>query len=174
MVLTGTWSPATINTATAGTTTYTFTPTDACATTASITVVITALVTPTFDPVGPFCQNSTPTALPLISNNGINGTWSPATINTATAGTTTYTFTPTDACATTASITVTVTTLVTPTFDPIDHFVRTVLLLHYLLLLLMVLLVHGVLQRSILLLPVPLLIHLHQLMHVQQLLPSLL
>ena len=42
------------------------------------------------------------TALPLISNNGINGTWSPATINTAVAGTTTYTFTPTAACATTA------------------------------------------------------------------------
>src|SRR5688572_2097588 len=115
----GTWSPATINTATPGTTTYTFTPTDACATTASISVVITTLVTPTFDPVGPFCQNSTPTALPLISNNGVNGTWSPATINTSVAGSSTYTFTPTDACATTASISVVITTLVTPTFDPI-------------------------------------------------------
>src|SRR5436190_871070 len=118
----GTWSPATINTAVAGTTTYTFTPTDACATTASISVVITNLVTPTFDPVGPFCQNSTPTTLPLISNNGVNGTWSPATINTAVAGTTTYTFTPTDACATTASISVVITNLVKPTFDPVGPF----------------------------------------------------
>ena len=33
----------------------------------------------------------------MISNNGVTGTWSPATINTAVAGTTTYTFTPTDA-----------------------------------------------------------------------------
>ena len=61
------------------------------------TVTITTQVTPTFNPIGPLCQNSTPTALPLISNNGITGTWSPATINTAVAGTTTYTFTPTDA-----------------------------------------------------------------------------
>ena len=32
--------------------------------------------------------------LPSTSDNGISGTWSPATINTATAGTSTYTFTP--------------------------------------------------------------------------------
>ena len=39
------------------------------------------------------------------SNNGITGTWSPATINTAVAGTTTYTFTPADGqCATTATM----------------------------------------------------------------------
>ena len=114
----GTWSPATINTAVAGSSTYTFTPTDACATTAQLTVTITTLVTPTFDPIT-LCQNSTPTALPLISNNGVNGTWSPATINTAVAGSSTYTFTPTDACATTAQLTVTITTLVTPIFDPI-------------------------------------------------------
>ena len=30
----------------------------------------------------------------LLLTNGITGTWSPATINTATAGTVTYTFTP--------------------------------------------------------------------------------
>src|SRR5213078_4370006 len=121
--ITGSWSPATINTATAGTTTYTFTPTDAsqCATTASISVTVTPQVTPTFTAVGPLCQNSTAPALPLTSNNNITGVWSPATINTATAGTTTYTFTPTDAsqCATTASISVTVTPQVTPTFTAV-------------------------------------------------------
>src|SRR5205814_2077515 len=85
--ITGTWSPATINTSTAGTTTYTFTPTDAtqCATTASISVTVTPQVTPTFTAVGPLCQNSTAPALPGTSNNGITGSWSPATINTATA-----------------------------------------------------------------------------------------
>jgi hypothetical protein len=39
-------------------------------------------------------SNSTAPLLPGTSNNDITGTWSPATINTATAGTTTYTFTP--------------------------------------------------------------------------------
>ena len=66
-------------------------------------ITITPQVTPTFTQIGPLCQNSTAPALPATSNNGITGTWSPATINTATAGTTTYTFTPTDGqCATTA------------------------------------------------------------------------
>jgi hypothetical protein len=115
----GSWSPATISTATVGTTTYTFTSTDACATTASVSVTVTALVTPTFAPIGPLCQNSTAPALPGTSLNNFAGSWSPATISTATVGTTTYTFTSTDACATTASVSVTVTALVTPTFAPI-------------------------------------------------------
>jgi hypothetical protein len=132
--ITGTWSPLTINTAVAGTTTYTFTSTDAtqCATTASISVTVTPQVTPTFTAIGPLCQNSTAPALPGSSINGITGTWSPLTINTAVAGTTTYTFTSTDAtqCATTASISVTVTPQVTPTFTRSVHSVRTQLLLH--------------------------------------------
>jgi hypothetical protein len=94
--ITGTWNPATISTATAGTTTYTFTP-DAgqCATaTATVDVTVTGAVTPTFDPVGNLCIGATAPVLPAASNNGINGTWNPATISTAAAGTTTYTFTP--------------------------------------------------------------------------------
>src|SRR5204863_8598733 len=91
------WSPATINTATAATTTYTFTPTDAsqCATTASISVTVTPDRKSVVKGVGPLCHNSTAPALPGTSNNGITGSWSPATINTATAGTINYTFTPT-------------------------------------------------------------------------------
>ena len=93
--ITGTWIPATINTATAGTTTYTFTPTASqCA--ASV--------------YNGYCDHYTGhsnvysnwstvseqycTITACTSNNGITGTWSPATINTAAAGTTTYTFTP--------------------------------------------------------------------------------
>src|SRR5678810_263177 len=84
----GTWSPA-INTTT--TTTYTFTPVaGACANTATMTVTITPKVTPTFTQVGPVCSGTAFT-LPTTSDNGIDGTWSPA-INTTT--TTTYTFTP--------------------------------------------------------------------------------
>jgi hypothetical protein len=57
-------------------------------------------VAPTFTQIGPLCQNSIAPALPATSDNGFAGTWSPATISTATVGTTTYTFTPTDPCAT--------------------------------------------------------------------------
>jgi len=51
-------------------------------------------VAPTFNTYGPYCTGETPPSLPSVSLNGIAGTWSPATINTSTAGTTTYTFTP--------------------------------------------------------------------------------
>jgi hypothetical protein len=95
----GTWSPAVINTTALGTTTYTFTPTDPCAKIATMDIVISAQVTPTFTQIGPLCQNSTAPALPGTSSNGFAGTWSPSTINTANVGTTTYTFTPTDPCS---------------------------------------------------------------------------
>jgi hypothetical protein len=65
-----------------------------CAVNTTMIIVVTTQVTPTFTQLGPLCQNSAAPTLPLTSNNGITGTWSPATINTATAGTTTYTFTP--------------------------------------------------------------------------------
>ena len=44
-------------------------------------------------------KNATAPALPGFIHNGVTGTWSPATINTATAGTTTYTFTPSQVSA---------------------------------------------------------------------------
>ena len=76
--ITGTWSPATISTATAGTTTYTFTPAAGqCALPFTMNIVITTQITPTFTQLGPLCQNSTAPALPGTSNNGITGTWSP-------------------------------------------------------------------------------------------------
>jgi hypothetical protein len=115
----GSWSPATINTGTVGTTTYTFTPTDPCATVVTMNITISTQVTPTFAQIGPLCQNSTAPALPTTSDNGFAGTWSPATISTATVGTTTYTFTPTDACATVATMDITIGTQITPTFAQI-------------------------------------------------------
>src|SRR4030095_7443462 len=92
----GTWSPSTISTATVGPTTYTFTPTDPCAAIATMAIVISAQVTPTFTQIGPLCQNSAAPTLPSTSGNGFAGIWSPSTISTASIGTTTYTFTPTD------------------------------------------------------------------------------
>lgn len=74
--------------------------------TASATVSVNPVITPTFTAVAPICSGDTLTALPTISNNGIMGTWSPALNNTAT---TVYTFTPVAAqCTATTTLTITV------------------------------------------------------------------
>ncbi len=63
-------------------------------------IQLTPKVDPTFGTFGPYCLNAVPPALPLISNNLIDGTWTPSSINTSAPGTTTYTFTPAaDECA---------------------------------------------------------------------------
>lgn len=119
--ITGTWNSA-INTSTAGTTVYTFTPAAGqCATTATLSVTITPQITPTFDAIGPLCQNSVAPILPTSSTNSpaISGTWN-AAISTSTIGSTVYTFTPTAGqCATTANLSVTIATQITPTFAAI-------------------------------------------------------
>lgn len=117
--VTGSWSPATINTTTSGTTVYTFTPNAGqCATTTTMSIVITASVTPTFTQIGPLCQNSTAPALPTTSTNGITGTWSPATIGTTTTGTVTYTFTPTAGqCVMIGTLDITVNPILSPTIN---------------------------------------------------------
>ena len=111
----GNWLPALNNTAT---TTYTFTPnTGQCATTATLQIVVTPKITPTFSLVPSICSGQTLAALPTTSSNGIIGSWLPALNNTAT---TTYTFTPATgqcAVATTLSITVNAATII-PTFNP--------------------------------------------------------
>lgn len=102
---TGTWEPSSINTSTAGTLTYVFTPTPgACADTASVKITINPKVKPTFSILSTYCQGQTPANLPTTSNNGVVGTWNPSTISTATVGTITYVFTPDNAeCTDTAS-----------------------------------------------------------------------
>jgi hypothetical protein len=107
----GTWAPAINNTVT---TTYTFTPTgNPCATTATLTVNVTAINTPTFTQIAPICAGGTFT-LPTTSTNSIQGTWLPAVNNNTT---TTYTFTPTNTqCAGTATMTVQVNPSVVPAF----------------------------------------------------------
>ena len=99
---TGTWLPATIDTSALGTTVYTFTP-DAgqCGVVTTVNVEIINAIDPTFNFITTYCENaSNIPALPLTSDNNIVGTWSPASINASTQGTTTYTFTPAaDQCA---------------------------------------------------------------------------
>jgi gliding motility-associated-like protein len=105
----GTWNPATINTLTPGTNNYTFTPTGGCAAAATMNIVITPQITPAFTQIGLICQNSTAPLLPGTSNNGITGTWSPATINTAIAGTFAFRFTPDSSqCATILDLNLTI------------------------------------------------------------------
>lgn len=119
--ITGTWSPAAINTSAVGATSYTFTP-DAgqCADPTTLSVTITNEITPSFAAIGSLCQNSIAPSLSGVSNEGVTGTWNPSTINTSTAGTTTYTFTP-DAgqCAIVVTVDVTITSPVTPLFTPV-------------------------------------------------------
>ena len=90
----GTWSPATIDTSIIGTTTYTFTPNAGqCAAVGTIDVTIDDRSLPTFTQVDDLCLGAS-IQLPLESNEGITGTWSPSVVNTSQVGIVTYTFTP--------------------------------------------------------------------------------
>jgi gliding motility-associated-like protein len=101
--ISGTWSPTTISTTTAGNFNFTFSPSSGqCASVTSQNVTITNPITPTFSAIGPFCINSTPTNLSNQSAESVTGTWNPAIINTSVLGSANYTFTPsTGFCATT-------------------------------------------------------------------------
>lgn len=80
----------------------------------NLNILLTPKVDPTFDVFGPYCLNAVPPTLPLISNNGIDGTWNPSAINTSAQGTITYTFTPAaDECAEVYTTNITVTPLPT-------------------------------------------------------------
>ena len=93
--ITGTWSPTTISTTAGGTITYSFTN-DAgqCALGTTMDVEIIAPTLPAFTQIAPICLNAASPTLPVTSDNGITGTWSPSVINTSASGTSTYTFTP--------------------------------------------------------------------------------
>jgi gliding motility-associated-like protein len=101
--ISGTWSPSTISTTTAGNFNFIFSPsTGQCASVTSQNITITNPITPNLSAIGPFCINSTPTNLPNQSVEGVTGTWNPAIINTTTLGTSNYIFTPSSGfCATT-------------------------------------------------------------------------
>lgn len=124
--ITGTWAPATISTDAVGTISYTFTPNDGeCALPTTMDITINEIIIPTFDAMGPYCKGVTANNFELTSTNSISGTWSPATINTGTVGTTTYTFTPNAGqCAESMSMDITVIELPIVTC-PVDMIVTT-------------------------------------------------
>ena len=115
--ISGTWSPATINTASSSSVIHTFTPSDLiCYNPTTMTVVVNAAASPTFTPTPSYCAGDPIPVLPTTSNNGYTGTWSPAIDNTTT---TTYTFTPTPGlCASTTTLAITVNQPTIPTFTP--------------------------------------------------------
>ncbi|MEZ4798734.1 MAG: hypothetical protein R2809_02930 [Flavobacteriales bacterium] len=120
--VTGVWSPSAIDTNTPGTVTYTFTPDPGqCAIEVTMDITINPEITPTFSPIGPFCQNLPAPALPGTSLEGVTGTWSPSTIDTSVAGTVTYTFTPDPGqCAVVVTVDITIDDEILPNFTPID------------------------------------------------------
>lgn len=114
--ITGSWAPAVISTSEAGTNVYTFTP-DANQNAVSLTLAITVnpRVTPDFSAIGPLVQGSAAPSLPVVSLNGISGTWEPALINTANAGSFNYLFTPAaEECATAVSMEIVITSATPP------------------------------------------------------------
>ncbi|TDE42246.1 T9SS type B sorting domain-containing protein [Flavobacterium rhamnosiphilum] len=124
--ITGTWSPVIINNTTSGS--YVFTPNPTlfpCATTQTLNVTVTPLVTPTFTGIpATVCQNATAPILPTSSSNAtpITGTWSPPVVSTTVSGPTPYTFTPNPGqCVSspTTVVTITVNPNITPTFTQV-------------------------------------------------------
>ena len=88
--LNGTWTPAFDN---QNTTTYTFTPgSGLCPVTAQQTIVVSTLYDPTFSLPSTICQNEALT-LPLISDNGVAGTWTPS-FSSQQSGSFSYVFQP--------------------------------------------------------------------------------
>lgn len=113
--ITGTWAPATVDTAVGAT--YIFTPDSGqCASPFTLQVNVTPSVTPDFPPSITFCEGTTPPVLSASSPNGITGVWTPAVIDNQVNGT--YMFVP-DAgqCAAPVSLQVTVAQPVEPDFD---------------------------------------------------------
>ena len=115
---TGTWSPVFDNTTSD---TYTFTP-DAgqCASTATMSIIVIPIMTPTFTQVATICVGDVLMTLPTVSNNGFSGTWSPAINNTIT---TEYTFTATPvtgSCFAETKMTISVLTQTIPLFTQVD------------------------------------------------------
>ncbi|MCA0131701.1 lectin-like domain-containing protein [Winogradskyella alexanderae] len=114
--ITGTWSPTLNNNAT---TTYTFTPDNPCVTQTTLEIQVIPLQFPEFDAISPICAGETLAPLPTTSNDGVNGTWSPALNNLVT---TSYTFTPDigQGCAQEVTLEIEVNPIIDPIFDAVE------------------------------------------------------
>lgn len=110
----GTWTPVPNN---ISTTIYTFTPNGNCLSTTQMTITVVPKVTTVFTQVAALCSGTLANPLSTVSDNGINGTWSPAFNNLQT---TLYNFTPVSGvCATTTSMTIIINPTITPVFSAV-------------------------------------------------------
>jgi len=117
--VTGTWSPSTVDDQNSGN--YTFTPDPGqCATQASFAVTVNPNITPAFSfgTALTICGGGAVPSLPNASQNGIAGTWSPASVDNQTSAV--YTFTPNGGQCVTGPVQFTVT--VTPNVIPVFSF----------------------------------------------------
>ena len=114
----GTWSPTIISNTVNGS--YTFTPAAGqCSITQTLNVTITPRVITNFAAIPAFCSGSIAPILATTSPNGVNGTWSPATVSNTTSGS--YIFTPNATeCATTQTLNVVVNPNITPDFEDLS------------------------------------------------------
>ena len=114
----GTWSPATINTSNLGNSNYTFTPASGqCGSPYTMNIQIITPSSPTFTQIDPICQNGIAPNLPLTSSNNISGTWSPNFINLNSPGSSTYTFISTSpTCTQSTSMVINVIPIAAPAF----------------------------------------------------------
>jgi gliding motility-associated-like protein len=113
--ISGTWLPNSISNQISGS--YIFTPNAGqCATNFTLNVTISPNVNPTFSIPTTFCQNAIVPTLPLLSSNGISGTWLPNVISNQTSGS--YDFTPNaGSCGLPFTLNVAISPSVNPTFS---------------------------------------------------------
>src|SRR5699024_9262567 len=117
-----------IDTENPGTYSHTFIPdVGQCADSTTIDIEIAAPVTPTFEEIGPLCQNDKAPELPNISNDnpGIRGTWTPDRIDMSISGTQTFTFHPeSDECAVEVDIEIEILPEISPIFDQLGPYCK--------------------------------------------------
>ncbi|MCP4124656.1 MAG: hypothetical protein GY751_23175, partial [Bacteroidetes bacterium] len=119
--ISGSWTPASVNPATDGpTANATFTPSGSdCASSVSATINISEEIIPAFSFQTDYCSSDASFSLPATSDNGISGSWTPASVNPATDGpTVNATFTPSGSdCANSVSVTINISEEITPDFS---------------------------------------------------------
>jgi hypothetical protein len=110
--VTGIWIPSVIDTSFSAS--YIFIPNvGQDAEIFSLEVTVSSLIEPIFDPFNPIYLGDDVSFLPIVSTNGVSGTWFPFEISNTE--TTTYTFTPDQGqCATPTSITIVVIPIANP------------------------------------------------------------
>lgn len=101
--ISGSWSPAVVDTSVLGTQPYIFTSnTGECSEAYELTwdIEVIEIITPEFNLITEYCMGDAIAALPTISDNGIQGGWYPSQIQHNANGPVLYTFTPSpDQCA---------------------------------------------------------------------------